>query len=251
MSVFKKAALKILEESGRPMHSKEITSIALKAKLIPSTGKTPAATMNARLSEDIKHGGDRSPFVKAGPSIFALRDLSARSRKIQPEDARIAENKTESRSDKQNNSKRLLDHLGTFDKSGVQLEKVVCEMLKLDPEYEDVTTTQASKDKGVDVVANYLGDKFAPRCRVFIQVKNYQPSKRIGPDPIRRLRGSGQREPGHSYRFWLITTGDFTPEARRAAEEDFSGFVKLTNGEEFVEMLIKSNVGIGHVFPAN
>jgi len=44
------------------------------AGLWQSEGKTPDATVSARLYSDIKNNGDKSPFVKVGPQTFALRD---------------------------------------------------------------------------------------------------------------------------------------------------------------------------------
>ena len=46
---FLDAAYKILKESEKPLHSKKITEIALKRKLLETAGKTPTATMNALL----------------------------------------------------------------------------------------------------------------------------------------------------------------------------------------------------------
>ena len=44
------------------------------AGLWQSGGKTPEATVSARLYSDIKSNGDKSPFEKVGPQTFALRD---------------------------------------------------------------------------------------------------------------------------------------------------------------------------------
>src|SRR3989339_1954525 len=70
---FKSAAYQILKEADKPLHSKEITKIALKQKLIKSDGKTPHATMNAHLLEDVNNNHRRSRFVKLGPSLFGLK----------------------------------------------------------------------------------------------------------------------------------------------------------------------------------
>jgi len=43
------------------------------AGLWQSNGKTPDATVSARLYSDIKNNGDKSPFVNVGPQTFALR----------------------------------------------------------------------------------------------------------------------------------------------------------------------------------
>ena len=46
----------------------------IKAGLWQSEGKTPDATVAAKLYTDIKKYGDKSAFVKVGPQTFALRD---------------------------------------------------------------------------------------------------------------------------------------------------------------------------------
>ena len=72
MNSFKDAALKILKEAGKPLHVKEITEIALKNNLIKTNGKTPDATMNARLITDINLKKEKSLFIKTAPAIFYL-----------------------------------------------------------------------------------------------------------------------------------------------------------------------------------
>ena len=63
-----------MKEAGKPLHSKEITKIALERGLLKTAGKTPMATMNAQLVVDINSKGELSDFKKSGPSIFALND---------------------------------------------------------------------------------------------------------------------------------------------------------------------------------
>ena len=70
----KDAALQILRSAGEPLHAKEIAKRAIKAGLWQTKGKTPDATIGARLYSDIKTNGDQSTFVKVGPHTFALRD---------------------------------------------------------------------------------------------------------------------------------------------------------------------------------
>ena len=73
MNTFKDIAYQILKESGKPLHSKDITKIALKKGLM-TTGKTPEATMSATLIVDINNKKEKSRFIKAGPSIFGLNE---------------------------------------------------------------------------------------------------------------------------------------------------------------------------------
>jgi len=73
MGSFKEIAYQILKEAGRPMHSKEITKIALERGWLKTAGKTPEATINAQLIVDINKKKEKSLFIKTAPSTFALR----------------------------------------------------------------------------------------------------------------------------------------------------------------------------------
>ncbi len=70
----KTAAIHVLQQAGTALHAKDIAEQIMAAGLWQSGGKTPDATVSARLYSDIKSNGDKSPFVKVGPQTFALRD---------------------------------------------------------------------------------------------------------------------------------------------------------------------------------
>ena len=72
MSTFKELAFQILQETGKPLHSKEITAIALERGWLKTAGKTPEATMNAQLIVDINEKKQTSRFLKISPSVFTL-----------------------------------------------------------------------------------------------------------------------------------------------------------------------------------
>jgi hypothetical protein len=69
---FKDIAYQILRETGKSLHSKEITKIALNRGWLKTAGKTPEATMNAQLIVDINSKKEKSRFIKTAPSIFGL-----------------------------------------------------------------------------------------------------------------------------------------------------------------------------------
>lgn len=73
-TTFIKAAYQILKEKQIPLTAEEITKIALDKKLIKTSGKTPAATMGAKIYVDIKRNGNNSLFVKVGKGKFGLRE---------------------------------------------------------------------------------------------------------------------------------------------------------------------------------
>lgn len=72
MDTFKDIAIRILQEAGKPLHSKEITKIAQSREWLTTAGKTPETTMNAQLIVDINTKKENSRFIKVGPSTFAL-----------------------------------------------------------------------------------------------------------------------------------------------------------------------------------
>jgi hypothetical protein len=72
MNSFKDIAYQILKEADKPLHSKEITKVALDRGWLKTAGKTLEATMNAQLVVDINSKKDKSRFVKTAPSTFGL-----------------------------------------------------------------------------------------------------------------------------------------------------------------------------------
>ncbi len=86
---YKSIAYQILKEVNKPLHSKEITKIALQKGLLQTAGKTPEATMNAQLIVDINTKKDKSLFIKVGPSTFAInpkyKDISISKKEKQLE----------------------------------------------------------------------------------------------------------------------------------------------------------------------
>jgi hypothetical protein len=54
INTFKDIAYQILQEVSRPLHSNEITKIALERGWLKTAGITPEATMHAKLITDTK-----------------------------------------------------------------------------------------------------------------------------------------------------------------------------------------------------
>lgn len=73
---FDEAAYKVLEQTKKALSADEITSIAINQAMITTLGKTPSATMGARLYVDIKMKGNKSRFEKVTRGKFALRGWS-------------------------------------------------------------------------------------------------------------------------------------------------------------------------------
>lgn len=68
---YKLEIIRILKKSRKPMSTKEISEEMLKRRNIKPRGKTPKATISARLIEEIKNKGIKSAFVKT-PKGFVL-----------------------------------------------------------------------------------------------------------------------------------------------------------------------------------
>lgn len=71
------AALLILKHSEEPLHYEEITRRILEQELWETSGKTPAATLSARISQSVKKLGPASPFVHTSPGHYALNPTPA------------------------------------------------------------------------------------------------------------------------------------------------------------------------------
>lgn len=65
----------VLQDAGQPLHYNEITRRLLTTGVWATEGKTPHATVNARIAENIKRD-PASRFVREGKGIFALRPAS-------------------------------------------------------------------------------------------------------------------------------------------------------------------------------
>lgn len=75
MSRYLDAAYAVLQKAGRPLAAGEIVEMARKEGLIAAKGRTPGATMGARLYTDIRRVGSR--FAKGGPGLFRLSGVGA------------------------------------------------------------------------------------------------------------------------------------------------------------------------------
>ena len=62
----------ILSESTTPLTSQQLTKELLERKLWSTTGKTPDATVGAKIYTEIKNKGADSLFIKAGKNLFAI-----------------------------------------------------------------------------------------------------------------------------------------------------------------------------------
>ena len=70
----KDAALRVLQEEGKPMRARELCDLAHRRGYCDMPGKTPWSTIAAALSTDINEKGENSRFKKVGPGLFAVNE---------------------------------------------------------------------------------------------------------------------------------------------------------------------------------
>lgn len=160
MNSFKDIAYQILKEVGKPLHSKEITKIALKRGWLKTAGKTPEATMNAQLVVDINTRKDKSRFIKTAPSTFGLN----------PEFKIVAETKIEKKIGK---IYKVSKDVSTKQKGDIA-EARIAELITL---YGDTTLScykPLSDDEGIDLIVKEKGSLKT----MYIQIKS-----RFGDNP--------------------------------------------------------------------
>lgn len=86
---FPAAAEKVLRQADGPMKVKAIAELAV--PLTATAGKTPAATLGARLITDANRGGT---FIKVAPGTFDVRELNPRGAAKRPTTRAAATRKT-------------------------------------------------------------------------------------------------------------------------------------------------------------
>jgi HJR/Mrr/RecB family endonuclease len=217
---FKGAAIKILKEAEEPLTSKEITEIALEKGLIETSGATPEATMAAQLYTDT------GKFKKVGKGLFALvkQIESTKSPLLAIQNQNILV------------KQKLIEKLQEMDP--FQFEFLVAELLRKIG-YENVEVTKRSGDKGIDVKGNLTVGGLT-NVKTVIQVKRYKKGNNISGKYITQLRGSAEVD----QRGLIITTSDFTRDAKNESKAVNKMPVALVNGEKLINLLFQYKVGV-------
>lgn len=137
MNKFKNAAIKVLKESNKPLHYREITEIALEKGYLETEGATPESSMNAQISVEIKEKGEQSTFRRVKPAIFTLNP-NIKEKTIEEE---VQEEEKE-----EEQEEALKIESGFVGKGG---EHLVCSELL----FRGFNASIMSVDVGVDIVA--------------------------------------------------------------------------------------------------
>jgi len=61
----------VLQDAGTPLHYQEITERILTQGLWAAAGQTPAASVSAVLTTELKRQGEDAPFARVGPGLYA------------------------------------------------------------------------------------------------------------------------------------------------------------------------------------
>ncbi|MDD5774905.1 MAG: group I intron-associated PD-(D/E)XK endonuclease [Candidatus Omnitrophica bacterium] len=159
MNSFKELAYQVLKEVGKPLHSKEITRIAIERGLLKTAGKTPEATMNAQLVVDINVKKERSRFNKTGASTFALNEMFVPPRSVEaPVHKKIC---------------KITKNISTKQKGDIA-EARIAELVTLYGETCLSCYKPISDDEGIDLIVKEKGSFRT----MYIQIKS-----RFGDDP--------------------------------------------------------------------
>ena len=168
---YKEAATRILKDAEKPLHYTEILRRARELGLVspPPTAKTPHNTMNAVIAADIKHGGDRSAFVRRGPGVFGLRERSDPPKKPHDPEPHIPEQQRE-----EHVSPRGMGKAGEY--------TVMAEML-----FRGYNVYVPAVDEGIDVIATKeksssniqvkTANKKAGKYGVGFRIKSFEKAK--------------------------------------------------------------------------
>lgn len=220
---FKDAAYEILKKSGKQLHYREITAIALEANKLDTVGLTPDASMGALLYTDtlkpnsrFRRGDQRGNF---GLKVTSSLNIDQHFLNIQTQV-----------------KKELRKHLLKIEPSKFEeLIKILLEEMG----FENTENTPYSNDKGVDV-RGVLRSNPLSEVKIAIQAKRW--SKNVGSDVVRDLRGS--LRVADSEQGLIITPSNFTAEAKKDSIAQGKTPIRLIDGDQLVELLIQYKVGV-------
>ena len=222
---FIEAARIVLQNVDDPKTPKEITAIALEQGVLETEGRTPEATMAARLYVDINKN-PKSIFQKVGKGLFTLKKRKGKADSplifLEEQNARVR--------------KELKERLHSIDP--YQFELLVGDLLKKIG-FENVEVTKRSGDNGIDILAN-LTVGGVTSVKTVVQVKRYKEGNKISGSVIRELRGSAEVD----QRGLVITTSDFQKNAIEEAKAPNKMPVSLINGAKLIDLLVNNEVGI-------
>lgn len=106
--------------------------------------------------------------------------------------------------------------------------------------FEQVTVTGKSGDGGIDGIG-ILQINPLVSMKVIFQCKRYSKSTSVTPSHVRDFRGSMT---GRADKGIIISTGTFTPEARKEATRDGAPPIELIDGDKLIDMCGEYELGL-------
>jgi hypothetical protein len=220
---FKDAAYEILKKIGKPLHYKDIASKAIEAGILDTEGRTPEASMGALLYTDTLRQDSRFRRGEK-PGTFTIKAFASPSIQQHFEDI--------------NNgfAKDLRKHLLSIHPEKFE---VLIRLLLDEMGFDETEKTSYSNDKGVDV-RGILRSNPLSEVKIAIQAKRW--SHNVGSGVVRDLRGS--LKVADSEQGLIVTPGDFSPGAIDESQAPGKTPIRLINGSQLVDLLIKYHVGV-------
>jgi restriction system protein len=225
---FTECAQKVLEQFGgkKPMHYRSITTKAVEQGWLDSNGLTPDATMYAQIITEIKRKqkrGEPPRFVQHGRGYIGLSRWIGKGLRFQIEE----HNK--------DICKALHKHLMSI--TPAAFEELIGKLLGF-MGFDEPQVTSRNGDGGIDVRGTWIITE-GVRIKMAVQVKRWKVN--VQAPTVQNVRGSLATEE----RGLIITTGDFSPGARKEAEDPKkSSPISLINGEQLVRLLVENNIGV-------
>lgn len=211
-----------------PMHCRDIAEEARKQGRLTMQDDTDLTTSlrnelleASRLAEN---RGETPPFVLPGDFTVALTSWSSRDISCQ-----ISQH---------NKQVREALHDSLYAMSSSDFETLVALLLER-MGFAEVRVTQRTRDGGIDVQATDTTKAGIP-VPVAVQAKRWKKGNNVQVSTVRELRGI--LKPGAQG--IIVTTSDFTSDARKEAQQPGMAAIRLISGDELVKSLIEHGIGI-------
>jgi hypothetical protein len=117
---FYEAAIEVLRRTGRPLHFKKITEIAVREDLLSHVGREPDETMSKRLEKEVKKN-DQTAIDQKRPGVFQLLDEERAKEIIERVEQKQKERRERSQDDQQaksSDTSNSSDHQRSRDTGG-------------------------------------------------------------------------------------------------------------------------------------
>jgi restriction system protein len=225
------AAESILKKENKALKYSELAQKIVDDKLVESQTKTPSITLYACISQEnqAREGRGKRPRFTIAHGEVSL---------TQWETSEVQESFS-TQVDQLNKSvkKELLQKLLKL--SGDKFESFI-EALLIKMEYEQVELCGGPTDEGIDLLCEM--SQGINQVKTGVQSKCKQPQNKIGPKDVRLLRDVLPKF--KCSQGVLITTSDFTAEAKAAASEEGRPPIILIDGDKLTDLAIENGVGV-------